>query len=145
MQGLLGDSGVSTFLLSAGCCCLSWRAPGHAFGCMVHNIRHIPDGLTLSILLSLLGDSGVTGSSLLRSAAVGVVGVLAGMLFDLRCRDSRCVGLSALLRGIVGVTRSSCTRIQISQDCGTRVCRQASSLICGAGDRPWTACNCSFV
>ena len=94
-----------------GLCGLYWHAPCQALRCTVHDIRYISDVLTLSILLSLLGDSGVTGSSLLDSAAVGVVGVLAGMLFDLRCRDSRCVGLSALLRGIVGVTRSSCTGI----------------------------------
>ena len=68
--------------------------------------------LTLSMLPSLLGESGVVGTSLLSSipAAAGVVGVLAGRLLDLRCRDSRLGGLSPLLRGIMGVTRSSCVR-----------------------------------
>ena len=65
-------------------------------------------GLTLSMFPSLLGDSGVAGVSA-SSASAGVSGVPAGMLLDLRCRLSRMAALSLLLRGIVGVTRSSCT------------------------------------
>ena len=68
---------------------------------------------TLSMLPSLLGDSGVRGSS--SSAAPlppagGVPGVLAGMLFDLRCRLSRAAVLSPALLGMVGVSKSSCTQ-----------------------------------
>ena len=59
------------------------------------------------MLPSLLGDSGVAGVSE-SSASTGVSGVPAGMLLDLRCRLSRMAALSLLLRGMVGVTRSSC-------------------------------------
>ena len=64
------------------------------------------------MLLSLLGESGVAGASPASAlpAASGVAGVLAGRLLDLRWRDSRMGGLSPLLRGILGVTRSSCAR-----------------------------------